>query len=986
MKTRQQIESIARSKKKMRTTLILLGVFVILLAGAIIASVIIKNKMSGSGSTGSSTTPPEIIEGEDIYRNNAIAYPLVDDKNITRITVNNSTLKDGYFTLYRSEAVDNDFLFAYMEDGEIKVYYPSICDEDSSFEYSDLYAFETNDGYGTIHRITYLTSALETAYFGERIPLSADEAERTEQLKEYGFDENTTTITFDYKDAGGATHSRKIVIGDKLVTGAGYYFMIDDRPYVYSSMSSYYEYAMRGFYSYVKTSIIAAGLEQDSTLEPIYTPEFTHWVTELCDTAGSLVPEKSEVIVSANLFVPIDPAKYLDDPSGYAEFINGYDYSGEAEMTIDLSSSSVDKVIKGAVVGKGIGKYYDIKDTAAERDDAIIFTIISDADQAHSLALDGKDSVKYSYKIVEIESIIGDGDDITKAGTPVGENNLIKVAYYCSIDGKSQGPMLAHAVIDLTSTTLPTDAVSALRASSIGKLSTPIELEIGYDRTNAHTVNYTARITQIIEIENQEGKAVKEIAEDSIVSFRYQLIIDGVLDDEEYIGIVDLKKPEDEFETKLKEMIIGKTTSYVTLTLEIGPQYFEVFKSFSTYEISEIKYFITKKEIVSFSFLSYSERDPFYGDSIYENKTDDYLLYGLSYNACYQILQMVGGVTDNTSTSSGLSGTEVVSVGITPEKLYELGLYKHRLYFELPRNLVAIDSGDDETLDDYTYYEKLGFTLYIGDIQDDGTRIIASDLYDIIVKADAATFFFLEESFVDLWARKNMLMTDVEFMQEIKIEFALDDFVGSYELDIIHQLSYITESGLQIGGNPPESYSDTFDRIKVNVTPTGDCTPNLLTQLIKENNRNYYSLEELYEYTVKDEDKLYQYFPDTLGTTYFKEFILSMFYVDFEDDVDKAEQDFAVEQCKMLMKFSIKIDTDKDGDDTDENYYTYEFYRTADRRVVVRLYEEDANGNMLQSKAVSDFYISTYGFKKIVNNFIHLMNGEEFDLESGYDF
>ena len=56
----------------------------------------------------------------------------------------------------------------------------------------------------------------------------------------------------------------------------------------------------------------------------------------------------------------------------------------------------------------------------------------------------------------------------------------------------------------------------------------------------------------------EDGKAVKEIAEDSIVSFRYQLIIDGVLDDEEYIGIVDLSKPEDEFETKLKDMIIGK--------------------------------------------------------------------------------------------------------------------------------------------------------------------------------------------------------------------------------------------------------------------------------------------------------------------------------------------------------------------------------------------------------------------------------------------
>lgn len=985
MKTRQQIESIARSKKKMRTTLILLGVFVILLAGAIVASVLIKNSVSGNGDK-TPTVPPEIIAGEGIYRNNAVAYPVVEDKNITRITVNNSTLKDGYFTFYRSEVVDNDFLFAYMDNGEIKVYFPSICDEDSSFEYSDIYAFETEDGYGTIHRITYLTSALKTAYFGERIPLSADEGEREEQFKEFGFDEGTTTITFDYKDTDGLQKTHKIVIGDALVTGAGYYFMIDDRPYVYSSLSSYYEYAMRGFYSYLKTSIIAAGLEQDSTLEPIYTPEFTHWETTLNDKEGDIVPDKSEVIVTANLFVPIDPSLYFDDPAGYADFLNGYDYSGFSEMTVDLTSEKIDQAIKNAIAGKAIGKYYDPTDSTKDRDDAIIFTIISNTDASHNIAFGEKNSVKYTYKIVEIESVISEGDDAVKAGTPVGNNDRIKVAYYYTVDGKSQGPMLSHAIIDLTSPALPIDVVSALRAGAVGKLSSPIEFTVDYDRTNANKVNYSAKITQIIEIENQEGKAVKEIAADSVVSFRYNLIINGVLDDEEHIGIVDLSKPEDEFETKLKDLIVGKTTSFVNITLDLEPQYFEVFSAFSTYEIGEIKYFITKKEIVSFSFLSNSERDPFYGDSIYENKTDDYLLYGLNYNVCYHILQLLGGVGENTSTSAGLSGKEIVSVGITPEKLYELGLYKHRLYFELPRNLVAIDSGDDETLDDYTYYEKLGFTLYIGDVQDDGTRIVASDLYDVIVKIDASTFFFLDESFVDLWARRNMLMTDVEFMQEIKIDLALDDLVGSYELDIIHQLSYITPTGLQVGGNPPESYSDTFDRIKVNVTPSGECTPNMLTQLIKENNGKNCTLDFLYEQTVKDEDKLNAYFPDTLGTTYFKEFILSMFYVDFEDSVDKAEQDFAVEECKMLMRFSIKIDTDKDGDDTDENYYTYEFYRTADRRVVVRLYEEDANGNMLQSSAVSDFYISTYGFKKIVTNFVSLMNGEEFDLESGYDF
>lgn len=969
----------------MRNTLILLGVFVVFLAGAIVASVLIKNNAKGNTDE-SPVVPPEIIDGEGLYRNSAVAYPYIDDKNITRITVNNSALKDGYFTFYRSEIVDNDFLFAYMDNGEIKVYFPSICEEDTSFEYTDLYAYETEDGMGTVHRITYLTSSLETAYFGERIPLSEDEAERADQYKEFGFDEGTTTITFDYKEADGTQSSHKLVIGDMLVTNNGYYFMIDDRPYVYSSLSAYYEYAMRGFYSYLKTSIIAAGLEKDSTLEPIYTPEFTHWETTLNDNAGAAIPDKSEVIVTSNLFVPIDPAKYFDDPAGYANFLDGYDYSGFSEMTVDLTSDKVNEMIKNAIVGKTIGKYYDHTDPAADRDDAIIFTIISNTDSSHKIELATKDSVKYTYKIIEIESIIGDGDDLTKPGTPVGSNDLIKVAYYHTVDGRSQGPMLSHAVIDLTSPAIPADTVSALRSASVGKLSAPIEFTVSYDRNNSEKVTYSAKITQIIEVEDQEGKALKEIAEDSMVSFRYNLIINGVLDDEEHIGIVDLKNPEDDFEKNLKDIIIGKTASFVNITLDLEAQYFEAFKSFSTYEVADIKYFITKKEIVSLTFLSYSERDPFYGDSIYENNTDDYLLYGLNYNVCYRILQLIGGVGENTSTSSGLSGKEIVSVGITPEKLYELGLYKHRIYFELPRNLVPIDSGHDETLDDYTYYEKLGFTLYISDIQDDGTRIVASDLYDIIVKADASTFFFLEESFVDLWARRNMLMTDVEFMQEIKIDFALDDMVGSYEFDIIHQLSYITPSGLQVGGNPPEDYSDTFDRIKVSVKPNGECTPNMLTKLMNESNQTSYSLDELYKHTVKDEDKLNAYFPDTLGTTYFKEFILSMFYVDFEDSVDKAEQDFAVEQCKMLMKFSIKIDTDKDGDDTDEDYYTYEFYRTADRRIVVRLYEEDGNGNMLQSYAVSDFYISTYGFKKIVNNFVSLMNGEEFDLESGYDF
>ena len=68
-----------------------------------------------------------------------------------------------------------------------------------------------------------------------------------------------------------------------------------------------------------------------------------------------------------------------------------------------------------------------------------------------------------------------------------------------------------------------------------------------------------------------------------------------------------------------------------------------------------------------------------------------------------------------------------------------------------------------------------------------------------------------------------------------------------------------------------------------------------------------------------------------------------------------------------------------------EYYYTYDFYRIDDRRVMVSLYRSDADGNKIDTLGeVSDFYITTFAFKKLVNQYIGILNGEHVDESVSY--
>ena len=66
-----------------------------------------------------------------------------------------------------------------------------------------------------------------------------------------------------------------------------------------------------------------------------------------------------------------------------------------------------------------------------------------------------------------------------------------------------------------------------------------------------------------------------------------------------------------------------------------------------------------------------------------------------------------------------------------------------------------------------------------------------------------------------------------------------------------------------------------------------------------------------------------------------------------------------------------------------QDLYVYKFYRIDDRRVRVSLHREDSDGD-IRISAVSDFYISSFAFKKIASGFISLLNAEVIDINEGY--
>ncbi len=983
------MKAVERKLNKAQLATIWLLIISILLTAAYITVIAVVNKISSndSGSSGSST--PEIMDGEAVYLNQLVAYPTIEESQITYVEVKNSK---GKFGLSRYPDDTGNFIFHYYVDGEEKVltYMPPITGAEGDFNYESLYAVETGDGYGQIYYLTYLCIAIGMPFFTERIELpSADTeegaAKREAMLKGYGISQSEgTMISFMYGERDEKTgeiiedteEACVLVVGNKAISGYGYYFMVGGRDYVYYTTNEYFSYALAGFNEFVKGRLVAAGLEGESVYGPYLTTDFKEWKGNVYKSEGDRIFSNKEteyknfenpsVIVNGGYKVSVD--KGLDFVPSADEF-SGYDVTENDKFSFDLEAlaNHPDYTrIKNTLVGKTVGSYSENK---------IILTLLNELYSSGDKRVEfgESESVKYEYLISKIESVITDNGEIT-SGTVTSSDTLLKVTYRYTVGGQTVKHD-CHAVIDVAN--LSSADKDKLVGAAIGEtLGEAIKITVDYTKENSLSLSEKYVLTGVTSVFDEYAAAADVITEESYVSISYSITV-GASKATEGTTIIRLKDIKDEDKlAPLKTILLGKGKGSFNETIYNREFHYEFMREFVTYEISEIEYFTANEMIVSFRYSNASKRDPFYGDTFFTNTlSNEYKLYGLNDGPCLSVVKLLGGIGDDSSNAIGLSG-ETVAIGLTLENIEKYGLFAHKIYFEMPRGLYDMSTGEEETddeLSDFGWVSTLGFTLYISgvDYDEDGTKIryIGSDMYDIVVKVPADDYEFLDYSFTDLWARKNMVMMDVINLNGLRLEFDMDDLKGEYEFELKFEDKY----GGYVGGEyvVKDEAFDGSSLLGDYQTVFAKASEDAFDSLFKEiNGTEWRDLTTVYEQTMGN--SIYPNSRNNYGTVGFNAVYNTLMLTGYFDNLTEEEQQVGFTKTR-IMRIHLKVEGKSD-------YYTYDFYRIDDRRVMVTFYRSDSEGNKIESYGeVSDYYITTFAFKTLVNHYIYLLNGKEID-------
>ena len=651
----------------------------------------------------------------------------------------------------------------------------------------------------------------------------------------------------------------------------------------------------------------------------------------------------------------------------YRYTVGGVTVKHDCHAVIDLNDLSDSD--KAKLVGKEIGTL----DTA----ETINFTYYKNVSE---------------YTVERIDAVIkSDGSEKT-TGTVLSSDNEIRIIYSVKYNG-AVTETGKTAVIKLKD--IPSADALKFRGCDIGKdFSEKDQLVFTKVDTNAKSTNEKYVVTEIISIFDENALQTDVITDTAYVNISYYREVGGVKGTVEtaIVRLCDIK--DTDRLAPLKTELMGKTTGKLGtngFTVYNTDYYYENMREFVTYEISSIEFFVVNELIVSFRFANASVRDPYYGDTFFENTLkNEYKLYGLNSDSCESVVKYFGGIGTDSSSALGFAG-ETVAVGLTIENMQKYGLYAHRIYFELPRGIYDASEGKEgdssDSLSDYDWFAELGFTLYISDpiFDENGTRVryIGSDMYDLVAKVSAENLDFLEYDFVDFWARRNILMMSISKVEEIKLDFNMDDLKGEYDFDISFDRYYSGYVNNQyVSSNEYFEGSSPIDEQHVNVTTTADSFNTKIKEyMVASGSDKYvYGLTPLYNKTMGNGDTTY--YPgsyDTLGTAYFNSVYEIIQLTRYQGRLTEDEQAKAYEN-ECIFSINIKVSGAED-------YYTYDFYRLDDRRVMVSLYRTDADGKILANgMKVSDFYITTFAFKKIVGSYVELLNGVIVDEEIAYPY
>lgn len=974
-------------QKKRFYTVIAASVLVFLILAYAIISIVLGAIEADNGADDDPL--PDIVEGvEDIYAGYAVAYPYIAESAIQSVDVKYYDAEGGerFYSASR-ETEQGSFIFYYSDsNGNATEYRPTITEE-AGFDYTSLYATDASSGL-SIPRLTYLMLAVGVLYFNDKIEMPSDEAERDAMINRYGLtEEKRQSIRVKYLE-DGKEKEHVIHIGDQTIDRTGYYYTVDDRSCIYKSRVTSFDYALDGFISLLHSRLVARGLVVDKTYEPYMTTDLKQWKNTLYNKVGNIITDGATVVFYGNSRLPV----YEEELSEYA---GGYFVGQKNKITLELDkinkrNEHLNTALSGLPIRSGL---------------SLSLVEINGTNWVNSGA-------QYSYKIKSVEGLF-DGDEapytaypdiktgslVTVDGAPVSDFRYVLVNYDYSVteDGKTNSYTNAHAVLDLENgdTGVFGELVEKIKASSVGTLSQPIEFNVTYDEGTSSSCKfeYVVLDINVIYEKDESGnlKQVSKITGSSEVAIRYAIKINGetVSVESGKLSLSDIKEG-DGMQYAIKQTLIGKTAETgANLTAYEEELPCEYFMDFIAYDIESLEYFVSHEIIVSLEFVNASQRDPFYSESLFKNTlTNKYSIYALDAMRAEAVTRLLGGINNDSSstTSEGLVGKETVAIGLTPDNMLNYGLYANTIYFELPRGIEAVSGGNG--IDDYRFLDRLGFTLYISDLQPDGTRYVGSDMYDIIAVVDAGNEFdFLDKTFVEYWARETLAVVSYTEINDMKLDFYMSDLYGSYEFKINHEDKWVDESG-SILNQPPVEDSEPFDFVTVfaSITSPLDKTSDSLLkrsadlkikdgELYAEDYFGYIRMCKIYGRAM-GVNGIPGLKTDTYGTANFKSVLNVIFNTSYTGRVSEQEQIEGAER-EVLMRMSFKV-----NESDPINRYVYEFRRLDDRRVMVTLYKENAAG--VRQSEVSDFYVSTFAFKKIARSFTQFINGETVDGDVGY--
>ena len=949
--------------------------------------------------------------GESHYLGTPTVYPYISKNSITKIKVDSharQTLEDDTviedFIMQKPQEKDSGnylsyFIFRYKDkdSGKYIDYMPSITYSGEEHNYENLYAVEASDGLGAT-KIEYFCAMVGALYFQTKVDI--DPARRDAQLKTYGLDaDSRETITVDYLDADGKAQSRRIYIGDKLITGIGYYFMLEGREIIYASaQSERLNYALLGFEKLVASRIVAQSYGNDGTFEPYLTTGYKQWKNTYFGETGTPIRDGSLVTFSSMLTTPNYEAVGGD----------GYSTTGYYEENM-LNLESVKTSYRYAYIRKAL------LDMRVGEEVNISSTVLADFLEAE--LYDGeKGTGNYTYYIREIEAVFtADGAEITAPETPVLGATRVKVAYDVYLDGEQKNSVDYHAVIDLENAkALPLEAREAILSSKIGTLTTPITYSTRYifdeanpalSTVNTKTVSYKiVSINQICKIVNDgEGERLdyqEKIDGTSVVymSVCYVLTdVDGTVETlPESEIVIDLSKITEGDDLRIKNAILGMGAGECNKTVELGRRYYQDMQSFELYDIKSAVGFMKQSLVSAFKFINESDKNDFYAESTYANILGElepghkYSDYAMNVENCDRVVRILGGISNsgNSQSATGLVGSETVAVGLTSEVMRKYKLYEgHTVSFGLPRGIDESPANSE----DFIWDHELTFTLYISPVQygEGGEKFyyIGSDMYDTVVRLETSELDYLDYSFAEFWARRNMVMISSENLDKIELSFNMTNLYGDYAFDIEHETIYIGSDG-QHYPTKPESGGSSYDFISVIASIVdyeegksaveGKYTETELSKYLTSLRREKLNLADLYNRVagIKPGGMGLTVGHDTAGTAYYKEMLMVMFST-YYMGVLSADEIAVADAKQSLMKIAFTVKS------SSVIYkYVYEFKRLDARRIMVSTYREDYNG--VKTEAVNDFYITDFAFDKIVSAYRYLLSGKAFDADTAY--